>query len=325
MRPQGVTTNSLNCTNFHAMRYTVFIAFLFFNTLHSYSQTCSDLNKTFTGEGTYYDYSGGGNCGYPFTDSLAAAINASQYDNSLTCGACVEVTGERGTIQLRIEDQCPECSFGDLDLSEKAFPLIADPVKGRVPISWHIIECPVKGNIHFYFTGNASPEYYIQIQIRNSKYAVSKLEFKRNGVYEDIAKASYNFFIADKGLGRDSTFDFRITDLFGNVMEEKGVVFKADEAISGTEQFPSCNTTAQAKFEDISKLLVVDQEHGSTRIVNSSNRDFYFSVNTILGQELFSGNISAKNSVSFAEKADGLIILKIWNDHFLFTKKIIKL
>ena len=57
--------------------------------------------------------------------ALTAFINVCRHRGSLICGAHVEISGPKGTIVVRIVDQCPECPEGNIDLSAEAFALIA--------------------------------------------------------------------------------------------------------------------------------------------------------------------------------------------------------
>src|SRR5689334_13454490 len=85
------------------------------------------LSEKQSGEGTWYDADGSGNCSFdPSPSNLdVAAMNDSQYAGSSVCGECVDVTGPNGAVTVRIVDRCPGCSTGDLDLSKEAFAQIA--------------------------------------------------------------------------------------------------------------------------------------------------------------------------------------------------------
>lgn len=205
--------------------------------------------ETFHGEGTFYQYEGGGNCSYPTPEypAMIGAMNATQYNNSGLCGACVEVTGPKGSVMLRIEDQCPECKPGDIDFAEEAFPSIAEPIDGRVPISWNIVPCPVTGPIQFYFK-EGSNQWWTAVQIRNHKYPIASVEYKKNGVWTNITRMEYNYFLDDSGFG-NGPFDFRVTDIKGNVIEETNIPFKETTIINGTQQFPDCITEETQNIE----------------------------------------------------------------------------
>ena len=121
------------------------------------------------GDGTYYGATGGGACSYDPspTNLMVAAMNAPQWQNSQVCGTCVDVTGPKGTVSVRIVDLCPECKSGDLDLSEEAFTMIADKAAGRVKISWVPVACAVSGPVGIHFK-EGSNAYWMAVQVRNS-------------------------------------------------------------------------------------------------------------------------------------------------------------
>ncbi len=68
------------------------------------------------------------------------------YDNT---ARCVQVTSveSKASIQVRIIDKCCGESLSDptthqLDLSQEAFTKLASPDKGRLDITWKVIDCP---------------------------------------------------------------------------------------------------------------------------------------------------------------------------------------
>jgi expansin (peptidoglycan-binding protein) len=203
---------------------------------------------TFRGEGTYYGATGAGNCSFDPTpqDLMVAAMNAPQYANSAVCGACVRAKGPKGTVDVRIVDQCPECKFGDLDFSLQAFVKIADQVAGRIPIEWEYIPCPVNGTVAFKYKEGSS-QWWIGIQVRNHRYAIQKLEYKkRDGSFIAIPRESYNYFVAQNGIDEDKQrtgpYHFRITDINNQVIEETNIAFNQNETINGRLQFPFCKS-----------------------------------------------------------------------------------
>ncbi|CAO3648562.1 unnamed protein product [Cunninghamella echinulata] len=96
------------------------------------------------GDGTYYDPGvGTTSCGTSFTaqDSIVALnhVDYGRYadpNQSPVCGACIEVTGPLGTAKATIQDMCPGCGRGSLDLSPAVFGKVGDFVDGRIPVSW---------------------------------------------------------------------------------------------------------------------------------------------------------------------------------------------
>lgn len=224
----------------------IFVLLAFYTVLFS-----QDCDETFTGEGTFYGYGGGGNCSFPYPGSPAytGAMNQIQYDSSLTCGACVEVTGNKGSLVISIEDRCPECQYGDIDLSEDAFPFIDDKINGRVPISWKFVPCPVQGAVKLYFKEGSS-QWWTAVQVRNHKYPIVKLEYKVNNEWVNVHREMYNYFVVQSGMG-PGPFSFRITDMYGDIIEEDNIPLLVTTEIDGQNQFPDCNGSSEVSVTGV--------------------------------------------------------------------------
>jgi len=121
--------------------------------------TCGGGQAQRTGDGTFYDADGSGNCSFdPSPDDLmVAAMNQTDYAGSAACGACAAIDGPDGSVVVRIVDRCPECSPGDIDLSADAFARIAAPVAGRVAIRWRYVACAVVGPVRYRFKEGSNP------------------------------------------------------------------------------------------------------------------------------------------------------------------------
>ncbi|KAI9318059.1 RlpA-like double-psi beta-barrel-protein domain-containing protein-containing protein [Dichotomocladium elegans] len=103
-----------------------------------------EFNLSGKGDGTYYDPGIGVlACGTSFTaQDMVVALNYvdyGAYDNpndSPVCGACIVVTGPLGSAKATIQDKCPGCGRGSLDLSPAVFGEVGDFNAGRIPVSW---------------------------------------------------------------------------------------------------------------------------------------------------------------------------------------------
>ncbi|MEO6572740.1 MAG: expansin EXLX1 family cellulose-binding protein [Polyangiaceae bacterium] len=190
-----------------------------------------------TGDGTYYDATGAGNCSFDATpnDLDVAAMNAPQYAKSAVCGECVQVTGPKGMVTVRIVDSCPGCKSGDLDLSESAFVKIADKSAGRVKIDWQVVSCNVSGNVSYHYKDGTS-QYWTAIQVRNHRLPIKSLEIKVGGAYTDVARVDYNYFVADKGAGAGPV-SVRITAIDGQQLEDTLPAASSDVTNPGVGQF----------------------------------------------------------------------------------------
>jgi len=100
------------------------------------------------GEGTFYGAGGAGTNGYcqisavSLGMSTTVAINPYQMEGGQSCGKCVEIFGKGegsgmtpiiGPYIAMIDNLCPECKDGDLDLGIQG--------DGRWKITWNFIDC----------------------------------------------------------------------------------------------------------------------------------------------------------------------------------------
>lgn len=204
------------------------------------SAACTDKPVSHAGDGTYYDADGSGNCSFdPTGDLMIGAMNHTDYADSAACGACVHIEGPSGAVTVRIVDQCPECAPGDIDLSPEAFEKLADPVLGRVDISWTYVPCDVSGNIVYHFK-EGSNQWWTAVQIRNARFAIGKLEVQKAGSFVEVNRVDYNYFVDEAGMG-PGPYTFRVTDVNGNVLTDSGIAFVEAGDAEGSGQFPSCS------------------------------------------------------------------------------------
>ncbi len=178
---------------------------------------CNDDIKS--GEATFYGGiagSSGGNCSLPVVadDFMHCALNNTDYQNSNACGSCLEVTGSLGKTIVKVVDRCPECKPGDVDLTQEAFSKIANPIDGRVPITWKFVPCPLTTGqtIKINFKSGSS-KYWTAIQFRDLKHAITKMEYFKNSSWINVNRVLFNFFIEPQGI--NSPMTLRITSILG--------------------------------------------------------------------------------------------------------------
>lgn len=173
---------------------------------------------------------------------MIGAMNQLDYANSAVCGACAHVLGPKGEILIRIVDQCPGCPDNHIDLSPDAFSKIADIAAGIVPITWNYAACEVSGPIVYHWKEGSNP-FWTAVQIRNHRYAIASVEYKgSDGNYHAMNRESYNYFIEPSGLG-EGPYAMRVTDIYGQVLEDTGVAFIEAGDSPGAGQFPVCTGT----------------------------------------------------------------------------------
>ena len=197
-------------------------------------------NPLHTGIATYYDATGAGACSFDPSpnDLLVSAMNNDEYNNAAYCGAYVQVTGAKGSVMVRIVDLCPECLAGHLDLSREAFAVIDDLPKGRVPITWRVVSPPIAGPIAYHFKEGSNP-WWTAVQIRNHRNPIAKLEYLNDeNQWISVGRTSYNYFVqTNPGMGT-GPYSFRVTDDYGNVLIDSGIMHIENGTIPGVAQFP---------------------------------------------------------------------------------------
>lgn len=202
---------------------------------------CDSL-QTGQGDGTWYDADGYGACGFDPPDDreplLIAAMNFDDWQGSLPCGACANVTGPDGRVTVRIVDLCPECVHGDLDLSPDAFERLAQLGDGRIPISWELVACETKGPITWQFSSGSNP-WWVAIQVRNHRNQVASIQADTGAGWRQLARTDWNHFIAEEGLG-EGPFRLRAIDVHGEIIVDDAVPLLEDAGVDGPTQFPSC-------------------------------------------------------------------------------------
>ncbi|KAI8968197.1 RlpA-like double-psi beta-barrel-protein domain-containing protein-containing protein, partial [Mycotypha africana] len=105
--------------------------------------------KKYKGTGTWFKPAseGGsqGACGpEEDDDDMIVALNAPQYGEmdevSKWCGKKISITGKAGTATAKVNDACPECDHGDLDLTPALFEkVVGDLNIGVGDITWGLV------------------------------------------------------------------------------------------------------------------------------------------------------------------------------------------
>ncbi|CDR98918.1 hypothetical protein [Sporisorium scitamineum] len=100
----------------------------------------SRRGPTYSGRATFYA-AGLGACGnYNSGSDFIVALNAAQYGNmgqrSSWCGKTIAITYNGNTQYAAVQDACPSCPYGGLDMSEGLFKAFASPSVGVFYMSW---------------------------------------------------------------------------------------------------------------------------------------------------------------------------------------------
>jgi expansin (peptidoglycan-binding protein) len=175
--------------------------------------------KAVRGKATHYVLqSGGGNCSYPSppTGDLYVALSPREYAAAGACGGYLSVTGPRGTVRVKVVDQCPECPAGHIDLSRTAFARIEDPGKGMVGVSYRPVRDPRVGRPLSFRVKEGSSQWWLALLVIDHGNPLRSVEVRSaGGTWRKLARADYNYWLAESGAG-SGPFAVRVTDVRGH-------------------------------------------------------------------------------------------------------------
>jgi expansin len=177
-----------------------------------------------SGKATHYALqSGGGNCLYPGppADGLFVALGPAEYRAGAACGSYLEVTGPGGTVRVKVIDQCPECSAGHLDLSERAFARLAPLGRGEIPVTYRQVANPPMPPLSFRIKEGSSP-YWLAILAIDHGNPLTSVEVRVGSGWRALVREDYNYWLAESGLGA-GPFTLRLTDSQGHSAVVRGI------------------------------------------------------------------------------------------------------
>ncbi|GMF31708.1 unnamed protein product [Phytophthora lilii] len=210
----------------------------------------TNADEYFTGDGTAYTLgqTSAGNCNMMsalnFATTDYAALNDKQWDGLQNCGRCAEVScadsrcaDQSKSITVQILDRCPECKYGDLDLSPTVFTSLTGSTPSRYTIKWKFVDCPVSGNVNYCLKGGSN-NYWTAVQPTNFATGVKSLQI--NGQDTTMLGSAYYYLLDGASQTQTDLTSVKIsmTDVNGNSIEDT-VSLTADSCTEGANQFPS--------------------------------------------------------------------------------------
>lgn len=207
----------------------------------NYNAGSYSILKKHTGEATFYDRISTGACNLDYMEKkyYTCAMNIEDYNNGLA-GAYIYIKDKDGDVVKAVVTDClPEGKKGDIDLTRKAFAKIEPLVTGRMNIEWKIIPLPTPDPISYLFKPDSS-KWWAQVQVRNQRYPIKKLEYYDVNAkkYVTLKRESFNYFTAPSGFGT-SSIKFRVTDFYGHVLVDDGIKMNlTGTPVKGKKNFP---------------------------------------------------------------------------------------
>ncbi|MEO3788509.1 expansin EXLX1 family cellulose-binding protein [Actinocorallia sp. B10E7] len=183
---------------------------------------------TYRGVATFYDVGNGdgGACMFGPAESLMiAAMNTVDYETARACGAYVRVRANGRAITVKVVDECPTCGRGQLDLSERAFAELADPVKGSIPITWRLLSPKTSRKVAVRYK-SGSTRWWCGVQVIDHRNPVARLEVRTSKGWKGLPRTGYNYFLSAKGAGCGKAI--RVTDIYGQRLTVRGVKLRPD-------------------------------------------------------------------------------------------------
>ena len=159
-----------------------------------------------SGIATHYVLTGLPNCSYPSppANGLFVALSPSEYDSAAACGGYLTVTGPDGSVTVQVIDQCPDCATGHIDLSEPAFAELAPLSAGLINVRYqYLADPPLPGPITMEVKSGSS-QYWLALLADNTGNPLASVQVETaSGGWVSLARASYNYWIAQSGAGAD--------------------------------------------------------------------------------------------------------------------------
>jgi expansin len=178
----------------------------------------SEQSGTVSGIATHYVLTGLPNCSYssPPGNDLFVALSPSEYDGAAACGGYLTVTGPDGSVTVQVIDQCPECATGHIDLSEPAFAELAPLSAGLINVHYQYLADPALTGPITMEVKSGSSQYWLALLADNTGNPLASVQVETaSGGWISLARASYNYWIAQSGAG-SGPFTVRLTDTQGN-------------------------------------------------------------------------------------------------------------
>ncbi|MFI2433345.1 expansin EXLX1 family cellulose-binding protein [Streptomyces sp. NPDC018693] len=184
---------------------------------------------TYQGVATHYDAAdGNGACSFgPSDDMMVAAMNTTDYETSKACGAHVLVRAASGaSVTVLITNECPlPCAPGQLDLSRQAFAKLADPVTGRIAVTWTLLSPSTSETVSIRYKIGSS-QWWCGIQALGHRNPLARLEVRSGSGWRALPRTEYNYFLSEQGSGCGGAI--RLTDVYGEQLVIEGITVRPD-------------------------------------------------------------------------------------------------
>ncbi|POM58017.1 Hypothetical protein PHPALM_37396 [Phytophthora palmivora] len=173
-----------------------------------------------------------GNCNFmydPGVGNYYAALNNDQWDSTLNCGRCAEVSSDTTSVTVYIVDKCDECEDEGLGLSPLVFNQLTRSDSSS-NTSWKFVDCPVRGSIE-YCANSLSTNSWLALQPANSVTGVASMKIDNQNT--TVADTGYYFVLSKVDM---SAVNIELTSISGETIKET-LSLSAGNCTAGTSNF----------------------------------------------------------------------------------------
>jgi expansin len=196
------------------------------------------LSEEKTSMAIRFSSDGTGNCNFPVSqqDLHVIALDPTAYADAAMCGACaeIELPEQKKKVRVRVVDSCSGCAPEQLGVTPQAFDAMGGGNLQQASVRWRFITCPVEGPVRYHIKDGSSA-YWAAIQVRNHRLPIQKLEWEKNGTWQEVARAPYNYFVQEN-LG-PGPVHLRLTANNGKTLEDTLPYIQGDTVVDGAAQF----------------------------------------------------------------------------------------
>ena len=188
-------------------------------------------------------------CGYSGSalPRIHASVDSHTFAASAACGMCIQVQTAAATVEAMVVDLggAPVAvNPTSLAVSRSGMDLLVPDGSTYVTqdVRWKVTACTLRNpGMSFTFQAGSNANY-AAVLVQNHRYALAKVEYKTGTTYKALLRMPYNFWVAPQGMGSGS-FTLRMTDQFGQTVEQSGIPLVPGQIFNGDSQFPLCSAS----------------------------------------------------------------------------------
>lgn len=176
-----------------------------------------------------------------------AAVDTTTFAGAAACGACIRIQTEATALEVKIVDVGPGRWSADratFVLNQAALQMLLPDGSTFLPsgAGWTYVPCSSATSGMMFTLKDGSSGSYAATLIQNHRYPIAQVEYRSLGVFRPLTRTAYNYWEAATGMG-GGPFTLRMTDIYGQMVEQSGIPSTPAVTFHGQAQFPLCPAT----------------------------------------------------------------------------------